>query len=105
MSQLLANAWTSFCDIQESELSQPSVLFYSSADGDLTSLVHLETETENITKTESVFEVKQMQTHTHQKKKKGFSPYTLNQRGFWSLLIPDSDTGLTALSKVVNELN
>lgn len=81
MSQLLANAWTCFCDIQESELSHPSVLFYSSADGDLTSLVHLETENENITKTESVFEVKQMQTHTDQKK--SFSPYTLNQRGIF----------------------
>lgn len=82
MSQLLANAWTCFCDFQEFELSHPTFLFYSSADGDLTSLVHLETENENITKTESVFEVKQMQTHTDQKKKKKrFSPYTLNQRG------------------------
>lgn len=54
------------------ELSHPTVLFYSSADGDLTSLVHLETENENITKTESVFEVKQMQTHTDPKKQKTF---------------------------------
>lgn len=54
--------------IFKNELSHPSVLFYSSADGDLTSLVHLETENENITKTESVFEVKQMQTHTDPKK-------------------------------------
>lgn len=55
--------------IFKNELSHPSVLFYSSADGDLTSLVHLETENENITKTESVFEVEQMQTHTDPKKK------------------------------------
>lgn len=68
--------------IFKNELSHPSVLFYSSADGDLTSLVHLETENENITKTESVFEVKQMQTHTDPKKQ-FLTVYVKSEGDFW----------------------